>query len=262
MCRFSKLCCSIVRTCQSEGAGETPIIAIAPAIGNAIFAATGNRIRSMPMVPDGLEVKRMTFAVVPACGHSTRMGRPKLALPLGDRTVIEHIVATLREGGIEHVVVVVGPHVPELTPLAQLAGANVLVLPEATPDMRTTVEKGIAWIEERHHPASDDCWLLAPADHPGFTAAVVRHLLAANCTHSIVVPVHNGRRGHPTSFRWHHTHGIRAGPRRRDQFISETSFERDARTSRRRPRRSRQPRHARGLHASSRTSLLSRRRFL
>jgi CO/xanthine dehydrogenase Mo-binding subunit len=31
------------------GAGETPIIAIAPAIGNAVYAATGQRIRNMPM---------------------------------------------------------------------------------------------------------------------------------------------------------------------------------------------------------------------
>jgi nicotinate dehydrogenase subunit B len=35
----------------SAGAGETPIIAIAPAIGNAIFAATGTRVRSMPLMP-------------------------------------------------------------------------------------------------------------------------------------------------------------------------------------------------------------------
>ena len=38
----------------SVGAGETPIVCIAPAIGNAIFAATNIRLRSMPMVPDGL----------------------------------------------------------------------------------------------------------------------------------------------------------------------------------------------------------------
>jgi isoquinoline 1-oxidoreductase len=38
----------------SAGAGETPIIGIAPAIGNAIFAATNIRLRSMPMVPNGL----------------------------------------------------------------------------------------------------------------------------------------------------------------------------------------------------------------
>ena len=34
---------------DSAGAGETPIIAIAPAIGNAVFQATGQRLRSMPM---------------------------------------------------------------------------------------------------------------------------------------------------------------------------------------------------------------------
>ena len=38
----------------SAGAGETPIVAVAPAIGNAIFAATGIRLRSLPMVPHGL----------------------------------------------------------------------------------------------------------------------------------------------------------------------------------------------------------------
>jgi nicotinate dehydrogenase subunit B len=38
----------------SAGAGETPIIGIAPAIGNAIFAASNIRLRSMPMAPDGL----------------------------------------------------------------------------------------------------------------------------------------------------------------------------------------------------------------
>jgi CO/xanthine dehydrogenase Mo-binding subunit len=31
------------------GAGETPIICIAPAIANAVFHATGQRIRQMPM---------------------------------------------------------------------------------------------------------------------------------------------------------------------------------------------------------------------
>ena len=35
------------------GAGETPMIAVAPAIANAIFAACGVRIRSLPLVPGG-----------------------------------------------------------------------------------------------------------------------------------------------------------------------------------------------------------------
>jgi len=39
----------------SAGGGETPIIALAPAISNAIFAATGVRIRSMPMRGEALK---------------------------------------------------------------------------------------------------------------------------------------------------------------------------------------------------------------
>ena len=39
----------------SAGAGEAPIIGIAPAIGNAIFDATGVRLRSLPMAPNGIQ---------------------------------------------------------------------------------------------------------------------------------------------------------------------------------------------------------------
>jgi CO/xanthine dehydrogenase Mo-binding subunit len=36
----------------SAGAGETGIVGIAAAVGNAIFAATGNRLRHMPLTPE------------------------------------------------------------------------------------------------------------------------------------------------------------------------------------------------------------------
>ena len=40
----------------SVGAGECPMIGLAPAIANAIFDATGVRLRGLPLVPDGLKV--------------------------------------------------------------------------------------------------------------------------------------------------------------------------------------------------------------
>ena len=42
------------RDLPSAGAGETPFVGIAPAIANAIFAASGRRLRALPLVPDGL----------------------------------------------------------------------------------------------------------------------------------------------------------------------------------------------------------------
>ena len=49
-------------------------------------------------------------------GRSRRMGQHKALLPTSqpDETFIGRIVRVLREGGIDDVVVVVGPHVPPL----------------------------------------------------------------------------------------------------------------------------------------------------
>ena len=41
------------RDLPSAGAGETPIVAIAPAIGNALLDATGVRLRALPLVSEG-----------------------------------------------------------------------------------------------------------------------------------------------------------------------------------------------------------------
>ncbi|MCS7269454.1 MAG: NTP transferase domain-containing protein, partial [Gemmataceae bacterium] len=57
-------------------------------------------------------------AVVPAAGQSRRMGRPKLLLPWKGSTVVETVVHTVRQGGVDRVLVVIGP---ESFPLAARA---------------------------------------------------------------------------------------------------------------------------------------------
>jgi molybdenum cofactor cytidylyltransferase len=157
----------------------------------------------------------MTFALLPAAGKSRRMGRPKLALPLGGRTVLECTIGVLREADVEHILVVLAPQGSDLQPLAERAGAHVLLLPEETPDMRATVEAGLRWLEDRFHPRPEDSWLLVPADHPALDAMVVRQLLQMardDSAHSIVIPTFKGKRGHPALIRWKHVHAMKAWP--------------------------------------------------
>jgi isoquinoline 1-oxidoreductase len=41
------------RDLPPAGAGETPIVGLAPAVANAVFAATGKRLRAMPLLVGG-----------------------------------------------------------------------------------------------------------------------------------------------------------------------------------------------------------------
>jgi len=38
------------------GAGEAPIMALAPAVAAALFEATGVRLRALPMAPSGIKL--------------------------------------------------------------------------------------------------------------------------------------------------------------------------------------------------------------
>jgi molybdenum cofactor cytidylyltransferase len=179
-----------------------------------LTAIHAKHVALTPRRSPGLVAMR-TFALIPAAGHSRRMGRPKLALPLGDRTILEHVVASVRAGGVEDVLVVVGPATAFLQQPAEQAGASVHRLSAETPDMRATVEAGLAWLEAKHHPRPDDAWLLLPADHPTLTSTVPRALIQAaesDPTQSIFVPTHNGQRGHPTLLRWRHAAAMAALP--------------------------------------------------
>lgn len=51
----------------SAGAGETPNVVLAAAVGNAVFQATGKRLRSLPLAPRGVAaVQRGTESQSPA----------------------------------------------------------------------------------------------------------------------------------------------------------------------------------------------------
>jgi molybdenum cofactor cytidylyltransferase len=155
------------------------------------------------------------FALIPAAGHSRRMGRPKLLLPFGDSTLIARLLAVLDRDDIAERMVVLRRDDEQLQAAVEVAGAIALQPAIDPPDMRTSVECGLAEIERRHAPAGRDGWILIPADHPLLVDSVLETLIGEwsrrDC--EILVPSYRGRRGHPTIFRWNLVSAVRALPR-------------------------------------------------
>lgn len=146
----------------------------------------------------------MIAAIVPAAGRSVRMGRPKLLMEFAGRTLVRRVVEALRGGGIDRVIVVSpadGPAAAEIRSEAAAGGAEVVVPPVQPAEMRDSIELGIAWLEVAPRPTAV---ALTPGDVPGLTPSLVARLLmvARQQSDRLVIPVHEGRRGHPVVLPW------------------------------------------------------------
>lgn len=167
------------------------------------------------------------FAIVPAAGLSRRMGQPKLVMDLLGKPVVQRLLETLSQPEVVATAIVIRKSDEDLqkcvSPLAAVA-----VLPEVDPpDMRASVEHGLAAIEERFHPEPGDGWLLIPADHPILDASTFRNLidLWQTSVADVLIPRHEGRRGHPAFFRWNLARRLRTIPK--DQGINWLLSEKD-----------------------------------
>jgi molybdenum cofactor cytidylyltransferase len=160
----------------------------------------------MPAIRNSSRARRSArfFAILPAAGRSVRMGQPKLLLPWGQATLIEHVLGQWLASRASRVVIVVHPEDTQLAELCRGAGAETVV-PDTPPDeMKVSAAHGLAAIRARYNPAACDAWLLAPADMPRLSAALIDACISCHDATSlrIVVPTHGGRRGHPVLFPW------------------------------------------------------------
>ena len=147
---------------------------------------------------------RRLFAVVPAAGHSRRMGQAKLLLPLGGRTVIRRLLDVLDRPEITERIVVLRRDDDPLWSEVSDAEATIVRPETAPPDMRSSVEQALAEIRREQSPTPDDGWMLVPGDHPMLSTTVFDTLIEHWNRHEclILVPTCKARRGHPTFFRW------------------------------------------------------------
>lgn len=135
------------------------------------------------------------------------MGRPKLLLPWGDKTVIETVIAAWRRSRVSHVVMTVRAADVELAALGRAAGAEVVVVSPPPADMKASVLAGLEYVAGKYQPQTNDFWLLAPADMPTLSPQTIDALLTAwsagaSQTADIVAPCRGGRHGHPVLFSW------------------------------------------------------------
>ena len=134
----------------------------------------------------------MIAAVVLAAGAGSRMGHPKadLVVPGTGTTFVDAVLATLAAAGISEVRIVVAPG-------AAGARAGEVVNPDPSRGMLSSVQAGL-----RALPPGAEAVLLWPVDHPLVSAATVRSLVDRfrRDAPPVVVPTHEGRRGHPALF--------------------------------------------------------------
>ncbi|MFN0052950.1 MAG: NTP transferase domain-containing protein [Planctomycetales bacterium] len=144
------------------------------------------------------------FGVIPAAGHSRRMGQAKLLLPLGSQSIIARVLEVLRRPEIGETIVVVRRDDEPLLREVTAAGGMPLQPAVDPPEMRDSVALALRWLREHRHPQPEDAWLLLPADHPLLDPTVLDAMLSRWQREScpILIPTAGGKRGHPVLFRW------------------------------------------------------------
>lgn len=134
-------------------------------------------------------------ALILAAGLSSRMEGFKPLLPIGKKTLIEHVIGLFDITGIEEVVTVVGHRSEELIPVVEAASSHYVMNDNYLDGMFSSIQRGAK--ELRH---TCDAFFLLPVDIPLVRPATLRQLLDAftNDPSSLVCyPQFQSRRGHP-----------------------------------------------------------------
>jgi len=136
-------------------------------------------------------------AIILAAGESRRIGRPKLLLPLGQRTILEQTIDSYLGSKVSEVIVVVGDRAEEITSLISDRPVKVVKNPAYRQGMSTSIRAGL-----KVSSAKTSAVILVLADQPFIDARTINLLMEAFDAHSkgIALPVYQGRRGHPVIF--------------------------------------------------------------
>jgi nicotine blue oxidoreductase len=125
--------------------------------------------------------------LVLAAGSGSRLGHPKALVQVGAERLVDRAVRTLRAGGLDPVVVVLG------AALTEVPGATVAENPDWESGMGSSLRVGLAAM-----PAGAGAAMVYLVDQPDVGPAAVARLAAAFEAGAVVaVASYSGRRGNP-----------------------------------------------------------------
>ncbi len=139
----------------------------------------------------------MINAVILAAGESKRMGKPKPLLKFKDKTFLEQIISVLKSSDIDTITVVLGASADTIQKSIDLSETNVVINKDYQKGQLSSLIAAI-----QNAPQQTEAILLCLVDSPFITKDLVNSVIAKfrQTQSSIIVPVFNKERGHPTIF--------------------------------------------------------------
>jgi len=131
--------------------------------------------------------------LVLAAGAGRRYGMPKALVEVGGRLAVDRALATLRDGGCEPVVVVLGAAARTVRQRADLDGAVVVDNPDWADGMGSSLRAGLAALAQSTVPAA----VVLLVDTPGITAEAVRRISVHSGPQALCAASYHGQQGHP-----------------------------------------------------------------
>lgn len=136
----------------------------------------------------------MIWAMILAAGESKRMGKPKLLLPYGEKTIIETIVETIVSSNVENTLVILGSDREKIEEKIKNSPVKIVYNRDFRSGMLSSVQCGLKAL-----PQETRAVLVVLGDQPKISADVINKLIDAykSIGKGIVLPVYKKERGHP-----------------------------------------------------------------
>jgi molybdenum cofactor cytidylyltransferase len=136
----------------------------------------------------------MIWAMILAAGESKRMGKPKLLLPFGEKTMIETIVATVVSSKIEQTLVILGSDREKIEEKIKNYPVKIVYNRDFRSGMLSSVQCGFKSLPEETRAV-----IVVLGDQPKISTTVINKLIDAykRSGKGIVLPVYKKERGHP-----------------------------------------------------------------